>query len=112
MDYERHKSMIQNFTWYLDRLKAYRFAKDWDRVKEIYQEMKQLDLDFQVQMEKRQGAAYIVKEMDIPEAVCRIIGADAVMLDIWPDLAMVACAGDEGWHQARTFAQMFVNARI
>ena len=103
MDYLRHKFEMQNIHWYIDRLVEYRECRQWDRVRELYDEIKQLDLDFQIPMEKRDGNAIIYKQMDIPEAICRIIGADEIMLDMWPELGEVVCEGADGWHRKNTY---------
>lgn len=94
--YKKHP--LQNAGWYLDRICEYRRTKDWDKLKELYKELRQLDLDFFCQMAKAEGGAYIYKDLPIPEAVCRIIGPDDIMFDEWPDLGLVACEGRCGWH--------------
>lgn len=98
---------IQNTGWYLDRIVECRRTKDWEKLKSIYDYLKQLGLDIQIPVMAKRGGVDIFRKMTVPEAFCRMLGPDDVMLDVWPDLALVVCEGtDDGlkWGQTRTFS--------
>lgn len=109
MDYES-KRPLNRLGMYLDMIEEARLHKWRETLLALYDELIEIGRDFSVPMERKDGAAYIYKDMDVMEAVCRLIGPDEAMLDMCPELGCVACEGDAGWHQTRSFREVFTMA--
>ncbi len=105
MDYDKHP--MRNLGMYIDMIQDARRHKWRETLLAIYDELAEIGHDFSVPMERKDGAAYIYKDMDVIEAICRMVGPDTAMLDRFPEMGCVACEGDCGWHQTRSFRDIF-----
>ena len=106
MDLDK-KHTMRNLGIYLDLIQDARHFHRHEALLALYDELAEIGEDFSVPMERKDGEAYIYRDMDVIEAVCRMVGPDAAMLDRFPEMGCIACEGNGGWYQTRSFREIF-----